>query len=154
MPSIRSGLGEAPGSMRKHDPLQKVMTSQPVTVHHGDPVSKVRQLFHEHKFHHLPVVNGDQLIGMISWTDLMRVTFDEKTFAQDSRAVDATLDHLYRIEDLMEANPQTISVNSSVRDACEALSTADFHALPVVDGRKLVGIVTTKDLIRFLLELY
>ncbi len=140
--------------MRKHDPIQKVMTSHPVTVHHGDAVSKVRQLFHEHRIHHLPVVNGDQLIGMISWTDLMRVMLDDKTFAQDPRAVDAALDHLYRIEDLMEASPLSISANSSVRDACEALAKADFHALPVVDGTNLVGIVTSKDLIRFLLELY
>jgi CBS domain-containing protein len=140
--------------MRKHDPISKVMSSRPVTVHHGDPVSKVRKLFQEHRFHHLPVVSGEDLIGMISWTDLMRVTFDEKTFHQDSRAVDAALDHLYRIEDIMEANAQTISVNSSVRDAAEALAKADFHALPVVDGRKLVGIVTTKDLMRFLVDLY
>jgi len=140
--------------MKKHDPVNKVMSSQPITVHHGDPVSKVRQLFHEHRFHHLPVVSGEDLIGMISWTDLMRITFDDKTFQQDSRAVDAALDHLYRIEDVMESNPQSISVNSSVRDAAEALARADFHALPVVDGRKLVGIVTTKDLMRFLAELY
>jgi len=140
--------------MRKHDPISKVMTQEPVTVHHGEKVSKVRHLFNEHQFHHLPVVSGQDLVGIISWTDLMRVTFDQRMFGQDERAVDAQLDHLYKLEDVMQASPETLPINSSVRDAAEALAKAAHHAMPVVDGKKLVGIVTTKDLMRFLCELY
>jgi CBS domain-containing protein len=140
--------------MRKHDPISKVMTQAPVTVHHGEPVSRVRHLFNENKFHHLPVVSGQDLVGIISWTDMMRVSFDDRMFGQDQRAVDAQLDHLYQIEDIMEANPETLSIHSSVHDAAETLAKAGHHALPIVDGKKLVGIVTTKDLMKFLCDLY
>ncbi|MFT5469129.1 MAG: CBS domain-containing membrane protein [Verrucomicrobiales bacterium] len=139
--------------MRKNEPVTHVMTMDPITVHHGDPISKVRQVFQENDIHHLPVVSGKELKGIISWTDLMRVSFGD-AFNQDDKAVDATLDHTFSIEDIMKEAPRSLALNSSIRDAAEALSEAEFHALPVVDNGELVGIVTTKDLMRFLAELY
>jgi len=139
--------------MRKNQSISHLMTSAPITVHHGDPISKVRQIFQEHRLHHLPVVDGENLVGLISWTDLMRFSYGD-AFGEDDRAVDATLDHTHKLEDLMSRDPVTIGVNSGIRDAAQILSDADFHALPVVDGKKLVGIVTSRDLIKFLLELF
>ena len=129
------------------------MSKEPITVHHGDPISKVREIFLQNDIHHLPVVSGEKLLGIISWTDLMRMSFGD-TFDQSDKAVDTTLDHTFTIEDLMEPNPRTLPIDYSIRDAAEALSEADFHALPITKGNKLVGIVTTKDLIRFLVSLY
>lgn len=103
--------------------------------------------------HHLPVVDGENLVGMISWTDLMRFSYGD-AFGEDPRAVDATLDHTHKLEDMMSRDPVTIDANSGIRDAAQILAEADFHALPVVDGKKLVGIVTSRDLIKFLLELF
>ncbi|MCB1087777.1 MAG: CBS domain-containing protein [Verrucomicrobiae bacterium] len=129
------------------------MTSEPVTVRHGDPISKVRKLFQENHLHHLPVVDGDRLVGIISWTDLMRFSYGD-AFGEDARSVDATLDHTHKLEDLMSRAPVTIDVNAGIRDAAQILASSDFHALPVVDGDKLVGIVTSRDLIHFLLDLF
>ena len=49
--------------MKRNDPISHLMTRNVITVHHGDPISKVRSLVREHGVHHLPVVSGDQLIG-------------------------------------------------------------------------------------------
>lgn len=129
------------------------MSKDPVTIHQGEPVSKVRQLFKENDIHHLPVVSGRELVGIISWTDLMRVSFGD-AFDQSDESVDVTLDHSMTIEDLMCSTPRTLTENHSVRDAAAILLEADFHALPVVSGRELLGIVTSKDLIKFLVSLY
>lgn len=140
--------------MRKNVSVSHIMSTELITVHHGDAISKVRSVFNEHHLHHLPVVDGDKLVGIISWTDLMRLSYGD-AFGEDERAVDAMLDHTHKLEDLMHTEPVTVDVNSGVRDATRVLAEGDFHALPVVEnGDKLVGIVTTKDLLKFLLELF
>ncbi|MEM7014808.1 MAG: CBS domain-containing protein [Verrucomicrobiota bacterium] len=139
--------------MRKNESVTHVMTENPITVHHGDPISKVREIFQSNNIHHLPVVSGKELKGMISWTDLMRISFGD-AFDQDEKSVDVTLDHTFNIEDVMEKDLRTVSPTDSVRDAAVILSEADCHALPVVSGNELVGIVSSKDLIKFLVSLY
>ena len=42
------------------------MTKDPVTVHRGASISSVREVFDEHSLHHLPVVSGDELIGIVT----------------------------------------------------------------------------------------
>lgn len=138
-------------TMKRHEPISKIMSTNLVTVHHGDPVSKVRQLAAERGVHHIPVVSGDQLVGIISWSDVLRVSFGD-TFDADQRSVDATLDHTFTIEQLMKKNPVTLADNACVRDAAEILAKGEFHSIPVVHGTKLVGIVTSTDLIKYLLD--
>lgn len=137
--------------MKRHEAITKIMSPHVITVHHGDAVSKVRQLAAEHGIHHIPVVSGENLVGIISWSDILRVSFGD-TFAVDQRAVDATLDHTFTIEQLMHKDPVKLADNATVRDAAEILARGEFHAVPIVHGTKLVGIVTTTDLIRYLLE--
>jgi CBS domain-containing protein len=137
--------------MKKHEPISKIMSTDLITVHHGDPISKVRQLASMHGVHHIPVVSGDQLVGIISWSDILRVSFGD-TFETDQRTVDATLDHTFSIEQVMKKNPVSLQETATVRDAAEILARGEFHAVPVVNGGKLVGIVSTTDLIKYLLD--
>ena len=139
--------------MKRNDPISHLMTRSVITVHHGDPISKVRALVREHGVHHIPVVNGDQLIGIISWSDILRVSFGD-AFHTDERAVDATLDHTLTLEQVMQKNPVTLAETGTVREAAGILAGNSFHALPIVSGSKLVGIVTTTDLIKYLFELF
>jgi CBS domain-containing protein len=137
--------------MKHHDPISKIMSRNVITVHHGDPISKVRGLVREHGVHHIPVVNGDQLVGIITWTDILRVSFGD-AFGADERAVDATLDHTLTLEQVMKKDPVSLPDTGTVREAAEILASSDFHSLPVVNGGKLVGIVTSTDLIKYLLD--
>ena len=136
--------------MKHNEPVTKIMSHNLVTVHHGDPISKVRKLIREHGLHHVPVVNGDQLVGLISWADMLRVSLG--AFGADERAVDAALDHTMSIEQLMARDMTTISEHGTIREAAELLAAGTFHSLPVVSGHKLVGMVTTTDLIRYLVQ--
>lgn len=136
--------------MKHNEPVSKIMSTQLVTVHHGEPVSRVRQLIREHGIQHIPVVSGQNLVGIISHTDVLRVSFGG---ASDDRAVDATLDHTMTIEQLMQKDPVSVREYAPIREAAQLLVEGQFHSLPVTsDGHKLVGIVTSTDLIRYLLE--
>jgi len=137
--------------MKHNEPVTRIMSSNLVTVHHGEPISKVRKLMQETGVHHVPVVSGQNLIGLISWSDILRLSFSD-AFAADDRAVDATLDHSFKLEEVMASDPITLPETGKVREAAEILARGDFHALPIVSGKKLVGMVTSTDLIKYLCE--
>ena len=127
------------------------MSTQLVTVHHGDPVSNARKLMQVTGVHHIPVVSGDNLVGIISWSDILNLSFGQ-AFGADERAVDAVLDHSVTLEQVMKKNPVTLGHDGYVRQAAELLAKGEFHSLPIVSGAKLVGIVTSTDLIKYLLS--
>jgi CBS domain-containing protein len=137
--------------MKRNEPVTKIMSTNLVTVHHGDPISKVRKLIQEYGMHHVPVVSGDQLVGIISNSDILRVSFGD-AFNADVRTVDATLDHTMTIEQLMQKEVVSLTEHSTIREAAEILALGKFHSLPVLNGGKIVGMVTSTDLIRYLVE--
>lgn len=139
--------------MKKNEAVTKVMSDNPVSVDQNQPVSVARRLLEEKGVHHLPVTNAGNLVGIVTSNDFLRVSFGE--FGnQDARTLDAILDHTYKIADLMNSTPTTITNTQTVRDAATVLAKSNFHSLPVVDGDALVGIVTSSDLIHYLLAQY
>lgn len=139
--------------MKKNEPVSTIMTTRPIAVTPADKPSRVRRILEEYNIHHIPVTEGTRLVGIISTVDLLRVSFGD--FGnQDSRTLDTMLDHSFTIADLMSPDPVTIGARDPIRDAAQLLSTGRFHSLPVVDDDALVGIVTSSDLIRYLLDQY
>lgn len=140
---------------KHHEVVAHIMTTNPKTIHLKTPVSEVGEIFSEGKFHHLPVVDGKELIGIVSYFDLIRVSFEGSFGVTDKKAVYSVLDHMLDIAAIMTKDPLCIQEKGTIRDAAEKLSTGKFHALPVVnDNHELVGIVTSKDLIDYLIKLY
>jgi CBS domain-containing protein len=139
--------------MKHNEPVKKIMAVDPVTVHEKQKVSDVHRLIVERKIHHVPVVSGRRLIGLISATDLLRVSWGDVN-KQDPRQVDVLLDTL-AIRDVMQEDIVTLRQSDTVRHAAEQLAQGDYHSLPVLDDAdELVGMVTSTDLIKYLLEQY
>lgn len=97
--------------------------------------------------------SGSKLIGMLSYTDLLRISFADAVY-EDEETVDSMVYNMFSIEQVMAKNLVSVSSNTMVKDVAELLSKREFHAIPVVDDGKLVGIITTTDLINFLLQQY
>ena len=90
---------------------------------------------------------------MLSATDLTKVEI--AGWGTDRRSLDAVLDHQFTIEDLMTKEVETLPASAKVREAAELLAQGRFHSVPVVDeGRKLVGLVTSTDLLRYLVDAF
>jgi len=67
----------------------------------------------------------------------------------------AALDYTLDVESVMTKDPAFVLSSATIHEAAEKLATGDFHSLPVVDDEhQLVGIITSKDLINYLLKLY
>ena len=128
--------------MKHRDPLSHVITTNLKTVQISQKMSEVHRLVVENQIHHVPVVDGRRLVGMISTTDIIRLNITV------SNADDWT------IWKVMKKNLVTIEINDTVRKAAHLLSDGMFHSLPVIDkDNNLIGIITSTDLIRYLAEL-
>ncbi len=141
--------------MKKNEPIDHVMQNieKLNPVHVDQKLSKVRQLLADQKTHHIPVLSGKKLVGLVSATDMLKMTFT--AYGGDDRAFDAYLDHEFKIEDVMTRSLITLTHKHTVRDAAELLGQGTFHALPVVDDDgNCMGMVTSTDLINHLRELY
>lgn len=139
--------------MKHNEPVQHIMAADPISVHEKQKVSDVHHLIVERKIHHVPVVSGRKLIGLISANDLLRVSWGDVN-RQDPRQVDALLDTL-TIRDVMQEDIVTLRRHDTVRRAAELLSQGEYHSLPVLDDDdELVGMVTSTDVIKYLLDQY
>jgi CBS domain-containing membrane protein len=118
----------------------------------GD-LTKAEKLFKQNKIRHIPVVDGNKIKGMLSFTDLLRISFVDAV-DDDAEDVDTTVYDMFTIDQVMAKNLITISPETTIRETAEILSKNEFHALPVCEGDILVGIVTTTDLLKYLLEQY
>lgn len=136
--------------MNKNAPVSEIMTTNLVVVSPNTTLDKVKELFETHVFHHVPVVNNHCLCGIISKSDLYRVShsidlFHSKTNEELNRRLFKSL----LAEEVMASNTVVLTPDDTISHAVELLSLNQFHALPVVEGEKLVGILTTYDLIKY-----
>ncbi len=134
--------------MKRDAPVAEVMTPHPRSVQINQKLSDVRAALADYRMHHLPVVDGKRLVGIISLTDLLEFGFRPRDSHQD---LDEYLDQQFSIRQIMQEDVVTIPSNSTVRDAARVLTTGTLHATMVVDDEhNLVGIVTSTDLISYL----
>lgn len=138
--------------MKKREPVSHIMTQHVYSVEEHESLEKVMAIFRKHKIRHLPVTKNGVISGMISSTDINRLTFGRLFENQDE--VDEAILHMLKIPQVMTEKPKTISSTTTIMETAEIFSKEDYHALPVVDNNELKGIVTTTDVIRYLLEQY
>lgn len=135
--------------MRKNDPITKLMSKNIESVQQGQALSDIYKLMCNTGIHHVPVLDGKKLVGLVSFTDIMKLSMAIDT--TNSHTIDALIDQHSSIVDIMTTTLTTIGDGQTVRDAAEILSGGDFHSLPVVDNNgNIVGMLTSTDLIRYL----
>ncbi|HRG17905.1 MAG TPA: CBS domain-containing protein [Flavobacterium lutivivi] len=139
--------------MKANVPVSTIMTKNVIKLNLGDDLTKAETLFKKNHIRHIPVVSGNKILGMLSYTDLLRISFADAVDEEEIE-VDVTVYNMFTIEQVMTRNLVTISPDSCIKEVAEILAVKEFHALPVVQDELLVGIVTTTDLIKYLLKQY
>lgn len=141
--------------MKKKEPVSTIMTRTIHAVQVKDKITDALEIVRKHAVRHVPVLKGKQLVGIISKTDINRLSFSGM-FEGEEDADEAVFDML-TIAQVMTAKPRVVKASDTIYEVAKILSNEEFHALPVVDENddsKLVGIVTTTDVIRYMLEQY
>ena len=138
--------------MKKSVPVSSIMTKNVVKLNLSDDLTKAEILFKKHHIRHNPVVKGNVIIGMLSYTDLLRISFADAI--EDEDDVDTTVYNMFTVEQVMAKKLVSISPETTIKEAAQILASKEFHALPVCEGDLLVGIITTTDLIKYLIDQY
>ncbi len=131
--------------------VSSIMSKDLITVSYKDDLEKAEHLFKTHKIRHIPVVKGDELKGMLSYTDLLRISFAD-AIGEDEMSIDSVVYNMFTIEQVMVKKVVSMPPTATIKEVAELLTQRDFHSIPIVDNKKLVGIVTTTDLLKFLLS--
>ena len=137
--------------MKHREPVSHIMSTELQTVHRKQNLLEVADIFEQNSIRHLPVMNGEAVIGIISRTDVMRVSYGiSKVDADHYKNFLQQLE----VNEVMTPSPMTVNAKTSIKEVGEILHKHRFSALPVMDEGKLVGIVTTTDMIGYLLDQY
>lgn len=132
-------------------PVSEIMTRNILRLSLSDDLSKAEALMKKNHIRHLPVVEGERIVGMVSLNDLLRISFADSIGAEGEE-VESTVYDMFSIEQVMTKKVDYISSETTVAEAANLFLTHEYHALPVVDKDCLTGIVTTSDLIRYFLK--
>jgi len=130
--------------------IESIMTSKVVTVKMDDSLRHTRSLFNKYKFHHLLVVEGRKLVGIVSDRDLLRELspFLGKISSQPR---DLAIFNK-RVHQIMSHKPITVKKEEEAKDSCRLLLEHNISCLPVIDSQGNVeGIVTWRDIFNVLL---
>jgi len=125
-----------------------IMTEKVLKVRMDDSIGTIRNILEHVEFHHLLVVKGRELVGILSDRDVLRVISPFLgTLSEESR--DMTL-LTRKIHQIMTRHPITIDKDASIEAAANLLLNKNISCLPVVSPkRQIEGIVTWKDILRF-----
>lgn len=132
----------------KDEPVTRIMTSAPASVAPESSVAAAERVMREHGCHHVPVVDDERVVGIVSAHDLVKVLVLERQSQDDTEVLGQSFLSTRRIEEVMQRNVVALPHTATVLDAARALADGTRHALPVVGpGNVLCGIVTSTDLI-------
>jgi acetoin utilization protein AcuB len=118
-------------------PIHTIMSQDLITMAPNETLGRARDIFLENRIHHLPIVEGKKLVGIVTSWDL----FKTGKSAEEYSAMKAS--------DIMTRKIATLEPDDHIGAAAEVLREHLFHAVPIVnDDHELVGMVTSFDIIK------
>ena len=120
--------------------VSKIMSDSPVTISPDKRVGQALKLMQKHNIRHLPVVKDERLVGWITSRDLREVLL-------------ASMLEKITVADVMLKSPITVTPDTQVEEAARLVYEHKIGGMPVLDGGKLVGVITMLDLISAFLSM-
>jgi acetoin utilization protein AcuB len=128
--------------------IPSVMTQRIVTIHMDDSLALVREIFEASGFHHLLVVEDDQLVGVVSDRDYLKAISPFIDTISERIRDRATLER--KVHQIMTREVITLKVTDTMVTAISLFNQHKISCLPVVDEHdKPVGIISWRDIFRY-----
>ena len=133
-----------PEQLLAYQPLKEVLAAKPQVVHSagpGDSVYQALQRMEEHGIGFLVVLDSGRLAGVVSERDYAR-----KVILRDRSSKDTP------VRDIMTTDVITVTPGHTIPQCMALMHKHGFRHLPVVDGGKVVGVLSVRDLLRAVVE--
>ena len=132
--------------------VRDIMTSDVLTVRADDAIRRAAALADERGIRRFPVLDAEgALVGILTDRDLKNATVSSIVLTE-KKSHDFLLDTT-KVGQIMTARPRTVTPDTSLQEAAGIILEMKVGGLPVVQGERLVGIVTETDLVLALLDL-
>ncbi|MCZ7664392.1 MAG: CBS and ACT domain-containing protein [Thermoleophilia bacterium] len=127
------------------------MSTDPITIVPSASMKEAAQLMSQSEIRHLPVVEKDRLVGIVTLNDIRRASPSPATTFSVGE-VNYLVDQI-QVRDIMTPDPVTVSPETTVEDAALLGYRHRFGCLPVIEGGRLVGIITQQDLFDIIMSI-
>lgn len=125
--------------------VRQRMTSNPFTVAPENSIPDAQDTMARHKVRHLPVLSDGKVVGVISKNDIAAALPSKATTLSAGEAT--YLVSKLRVEKVMSHPAVTIAPNALLEEAAVLMRNRKIEMLPVVDGNRLVGVITESDIL-------
>ena len=128
--------------------VRDIMSTNVVTVDEKTSIHDARKIMEAHRIRRLPVMKKDKLVGLVTERMLLE--------ASPSPATSLSIHELHyllakmTVKDIMVKNPYTVSPDMPVEEGLQLGQEKGYGAFPVVEGGRLVGVVTESDIVRLM----
>jgi acetoin utilization protein AcuB len=120
--------------------VSKWMIKDVITINREADIKEAIRLMEKYSIRHLPVVEGEQFLGLVTEGDLRQLL------------IPAMLEEI-KVKDVMITDPITVTPDTDIETAATLIYTYKIGGLPVVEDGKLVGILTSTDILRAFIEI-
>ena len=127
--------------------IDAIMSTNLITLPPSATLAEARALMRDNRIHHLPVVENDRLVGLVTLTNILAAT---DSFLRDENRIHAN-DIVVR--DVMVTDVATVELNASLRQAALFMERHQIGCLPVMEGDRLAGIITDTDFVAVAINL-
>ena len=114
--------------------VNEIMNKEPITISPETRVGQALKLMQQHQIRHLPVIKEDFMVGWISARTLREVLL-------------ASMLEIITVGDVMVEAPISVTPDTSVEEAARLVHEHRIGGMPVLEGEKLVGVITVNDLL-------
>jgi CBS domain-containing membrane protein len=127
--------------------VRDLMTPDVVSVRPDDNIATAYGLMLDHRFRHLVVVDGDgDLVGLLTHRDLLRHSLIER--AELPLSLQRSVMRRIRVEEVMTSEVETADPGQWLQEAAQVMFENKLGCLPVVEGPRVMGILTETDFVR------
>lgn len=136
------------------------MSADLITVHPNTIMTDISQIFDEHTFHHLPVIDDNgACVGVISKSDYYQLqncfTKINSKYSDMHKNAEVENERFFKsivAQDVMTENPVCVDISASIDQILDVFIENKIHSVIVTESKKCMGIITTYDIIREIKE--
>lgn len=134
--------------------VSEIMTRDPIVLNEEDNLAQIQQGMEHFHLRHIPVVDGEKLVGLISQREILKYAVSALERAGAAQQRESWLEEHTFVAEVMQRDPVKVKPSNTLAEAAQVMADSKVGCLPVVDDEgRLVGIVTETDMLHLLVEI-